>query len=174
MPLVQVWGLKPFERASQMAATFFAISVPPARQTSGWSLSRHSWSSSSWNSSGIAAKVGLDGIEVRTDGLAALLAAGIAFDPPPERIARLAEVVGALKAFCTGEPLSIDGPNVRWNGFAGAPRPVQRPHPPLMIGGGSRRVLELAAREAQVVSLNFNNSSGILGPDGVPMHPQSM
>ena len=94
-------------------------------------------------------------------------AAGIGFDPAPERIARLSEVVSAVKAFCTGEPLEIDGPNVRWSGFAGAPRPVQQPHPPLMIGGGSRRVLELAAREAQVVSLNFNNRSGEIGADGV-------
>lgn len=94
-------------------------------------------------------------------------AAGIAFDAAPERIARLAEVVEAVKAFCTGEPLSLDGAHVRWSGFAGAPRPVQRPHPPLMIGGGSRRVLELAAREAQVVSLNFNNRTGVIGPDGV-------
>jgi probable F420-dependent oxidoreductase len=94
-------------------------------------------------------------------------AAGIAFDPAAERIARLAEGVSAVKAFCAGEPLDLDGPNVHWQGFAGVPRPVQRPHPPLMIGGGSRRVLELAAREAQVVSLNFNNRAGVIGPDGV-------
>jgi hypothetical protein len=36
-----------------------------------------------------------------------------------------------------------------------------------MIGGGGRRVLELAAREANIVSLNFNNRSGVIGPDGV-------
>ena len=53
------------------------------------------------------------------------------------------------------------------SGFTGAPRPLQRPHPPLLIGGGSRRVLELAAREADVVSLNFDNRSGVLGPAGV-------
>jgi len=63
--------------------------------------------------------------------------------------------------------MEIEGEHVRWRGFAGIPRPVQRPHPPLMIGGGSRRVLELAAREAQVVSLNFNNRSGVIGADGM-------
>jgi alkanesulfonate monooxygenase SsuD/methylene tetrahydromethanopterin reductase-like flavin-dependent oxidoreductase (luciferase family) len=36
-----------------------------------------------------------------------------------------------------------------------------------MVGGGGRRVLSLAAREADIVSLNFNNRSGVLGPDGV-------
>ena len=36
-----------------------------------------------------------------------------------------------------------------------------------MIGGGGRRVLSLAAREADVVSFNFNNRAGVIGPDGV-------
>jgi probable F420-dependent oxidoreductase len=94
-------------------------------------------------------------------------AAGIGFDPAGTRIERLAEVVAAVKAFFGGEPLAIDGEHVRWSGFAGAPRPVQRPHPPIMIGGGSRRVLELAAREADVVSLNLNNRAGVIGSDGV-------
>ncbi|MCP3986514.1 MAG: TIGR03621 family F420-dependent LLM class oxidoreductase [bacterium] len=94
-------------------------------------------------------------------------AAGIGFDEAPIRIERLTEVVSALKSFFGGELLELHGEHVRWQGFAGAPRPVQRPHPPIMIGGGSRRVLELAAREAQVVSLNFNNRSGVMGADGV-------
>jgi hypothetical protein len=36
-----------------------------------------------------------------------------------------------------------------------------------MIGGGSRRILEFAGREADIVSLNFNNRAGMLGPDGM-------
>jgi probable F420-dependent oxidoreductase len=38
-------------------------------------------------------------------------------------------------------------------GLEGRPRPVQQPHPPLVIGGGGRRMLALAAREASIVSL---------------------
>jgi probable F420-dependent oxidoreductase len=94
-------------------------------------------------------------------------AANIGFDRPGLRITRLAQVVSALKAFFAGEPLEIESDAVRWSGFSGSPRPVQRPHPPIMIGGGGRRVLELAAREADIVSLNFNNRSGVIGPDGV-------
>ncbi len=94
-------------------------------------------------------------------------AAGLSFDPAGTRIARLAEVIAALKLFFAGEPLDVAGEHVCWSGFSGAPRPVQRPHPPLMIGGGSRRILELAAREADVVSLNFDNRSGRLGAEGV-------
>lgn len=94
-------------------------------------------------------------------------ALGIDFDPAPIRIARLAEVVSLVKAHCAGEPLAISGDHVHAVGYQGVPESVQKPHPPIMIGGGSRRVLELAAREAQVVSFNFNNRSGVLGPEGV-------
>ena len=43
---------------------------------------------------------------------------------------------------------------VNVNGYQGTPRPVQRPHPPIMIGGGGKRVLTYAGREADIVSIN--------------------
>jgi len=94
-------------------------------------------------------------------------ALGIGFDPAPVRIERLEETIAAIRAACTGEPIALSGKHVALSGFAGRPLPVQRPHPPLLIGGGSRRVLSLAAREADIVSLNFNNRSGAIGADGV-------
>ena len=36
-----------------------------------------------------------------------------------------------------------------------------------MIGGGSKKILEFAGAEADIVSLNFNNRAGMLGPDGM-------
>jgi probable F420-dependent oxidoreductase len=94
-------------------------------------------------------------------------AAGMPFDPPRRRVERLAESVSLLKAIFADAPVAHAGAHYRVSGFTGAPRPLQRPHPPLLIGGGSRRVLELAAREADIVSLNFDNRSGVLGPDSV-------
>jgi probable F420-dependent oxidoreductase len=94
-------------------------------------------------------------------------AAGFQFDGPGKRIARLEESIELVKALMSGEPVEHDGDYYEASGFAGAPLPVQRPHPPMMVGGGGRRVLELAAREADVVSFNFNNRSGVIGPDGV-------
>ena len=94
-------------------------------------------------------------------------AIGLTFDPAPVRIARLAEVVDLVKQHATGDAMNLSGEHVEVHGYSGVPAPVQRPHPPIMIGGGSRRVLELAAREAQIVSFNFNNRTGRLGPEGV-------
>jgi probable F420-dependent oxidoreductase len=94
-------------------------------------------------------------------------AIGVDFDPIGTRIDRLAETVAFLKAHMSPGQLDVSGEHVVARGYEGSPQPVQKPHPPIMIGGGSRRVLSLAAREADVVSLNFNNRAGILGPDGV-------
>ncbi len=94
-------------------------------------------------------------------------AAGMTFDPPGLRIDRLEESIALLKALMGPDEVDFQGEHFQASGFAGAPKPVQQPHPPIMIGGGSRRVLSLAAREAQVVSFKFNNRAGVLGPDGV-------
>jgi probable F420-dependent oxidoreductase len=81
-------------------------------------------------------------------------AMGLDFDRPGRRIAKLAEVVSLIKAHWHGEELDCTGDFVRVSGYAGRPRPVQRPHPPIMIGGGGRRVLSLAGREADIVSMS--------------------
>ncbi len=94
-------------------------------------------------------------------------AAGIPFDKPSVRIARLEEMIRFLRAFAGEGPIDFQGDHIKAKDFEGAPKPIQKPLPPIMIGGGSRRILELAAREADIVSLNFNNRSGMLGPDGV-------
>ena len=39
--------------------------------------------------------------------------------------------------------------------------------PPVMIGGGAKRILGIAGRHADIVSINFNNSAGKIGPEGV-------
>ena len=94
-------------------------------------------------------------------------AMGIPFDPPGVRIDRLAEVIALVKAHFGGEQIELDGTHVHVHGYQGVPEPVQRPHPPVMVGGGAERVLRLAGREADIVSLNFNNRSGVIGGEGV-------
>jgi probable F420-dependent oxidoreductase len=81
-------------------------------------------------------------------------AMGLEFDRPGRRIAKLAEVVSLIKAHCEGEELDCSGDFVHVRGYAGRPRSVQRPHPPIMIGGGGPRVLTFAGREADIVSMS--------------------
>ena len=100
-------------------------------------------------------------------------ALGMRFDPAPVRIDRLAETVALVKAHMSGTPIDQSGEHVEVHEYTGVPLPVQRPHPPIMIGGGSRRVLALAGREADIVSLNFNNRAGVLGPEGVQLSTAS-
>lgn len=94
-------------------------------------------------------------------------AMGLDMDDAPTRIERLVETVSFLKAYFTGETLSINGAHVRANGFKGQPLPVQQPHPPIIIGGGAKRVLTYAGRVADIVSFNFDNRAGFVGPAGV-------
>lgn len=80
-------------------------------------------------------------------------AMGLTFERAPRRVAKLAEVISLVKAHWAGEELNHTGEFVNVSGYAGLPLPVQRPRPPIMIGGGRKRVLSLAAREADIVSI---------------------
>ena len=87
--------------------------------------------------------------------------AGIPLDRPGVRIDRLGEAVHIVKALLAQDaPVHLTGEHYDVRGMVGTPRPVQRPHPPLLIGGGGRRVLSLAAREADIVALNIDLRSG--------------
>jgi probable F420-dependent oxidoreductase len=79
--------------------------------------------------------------------------AGIPFDAPGTRIERMAEAVTIVKGLLAGEPVHFTGRHYTIAGLRGTPTPIQRPHPPLVIGGGGQRLLSLAAREASIVSL---------------------
>ncbi len=94
-------------------------------------------------------------------------AMGLSMDDPPTRIARLAETVTFLDAWFSGEPLDHRGTHITVSGYKGQPLPVQQPRPPLMIGGGARKVLTYAGQVADIVSFNFNNRAGVVGPAGV-------
>ena len=92
-------------------------------------------------------------------------ALAITKDEPRVRIDRLADVIEGVKAFCADGMADLSNETIEWKDFSGVPKPLSRP--PIMIGGGSPRILRLAGREADIVSLNFNNRSGMIGPDGV-------
>src|SRR5437870_542897 len=75
------------------------------------------------------------------------------------------EAVRILKSFFVDEKVTFSGKYYTVTDLAGLPRAVQRPHPPLFIGGGGRRLLSLAAREADIIGLHFKvNSNGKVDP----------
>ncbi len=94
-------------------------------------------------------------------------AMGVQFDRAGVRIDRLEEFIALVKAHFGPDQIDVRGTHIKTYNYSGQPKPVQQPRPPIMIGGGAQRVLTLAGREADIVSLNFNNSSGMIGPDGV-------
>jgi probable F420-dependent oxidoreductase len=90
-------------------------------------------------------------------------AAGLVLDPAPQRISRLEEAIAVLKGLFREAPFSFEGAHYRIRALDGLPKPVQRPHPPIFVGGGSPRVLRLAGREADIVGINANLRAGELG-----------
>lgn len=93
---------------------------------------------------------------------------GIPFDRPSVRIDRLAEAVTIVKGLFTEGAFRFEGEHYTIDGLDGRPLPVQQPHPPLLIGGGGRRILSLAGREADIVGINLNLSGGRGGADASP------
>lgn len=97
-------------------------------------------------------------------------AAGIRLDRPGVRIERLAEALAVVKGLFAEGPLRYEGDHYRIDGLDGRPLPRQRPHPPIVVGGGGRRVLGLAAGEADIVGINMDLRAGVIdasaGPSG--------
>lgn len=80
-------------------------------------------------------------------------AIGLPFGPIGARVARLEEAISVLKGCFGDEPFSFAGEHFTITEHDGQPKPLQRPHPPLFVGGGGRRVLSIAARQAQIVGI---------------------
>lgn len=91
---------------------------------------------------------------------------GLSFDPPGVRIDRLGEAVAVIKALWSEErgDADFEGDHYRLRGARRRPRPLQRPRPRLLMAGGGRRMLSLAAREADIVGFNANLAAGEVGP----------
>jgi probable F420-dependent oxidoreductase len=94
---------------------------------------------------------------------------GIAYDPPGVRVDRFAEAVQVITGLLQAEePYSFSGTHYTLTDAVPFPRPVQRPRPPVIIGGGGKRVLSIAGRHADIVSINLDLRAGTGGAEAAP------
>lgn len=92
---------------------------------------------------------------------------GMPYDPPKVRVDRFEEGLAVIKGLFGDEPLTFSGDHYTITGLDGRPKPHSAGGPPILIGGGGRRVLSIAAREADIVGVNPNLKAGEIGPDAI-------
>src|SRR5690606_22826052 len=90
---------------------------------------------------------------------------GIAYEPPAVRVDRFEEGLSVVKGLFGPDPLTFEGGHYRITAHQGLPKPVQQPGPPILIGGGKRRMLNIAGREADIVGVNPTMPNGAADAD---------
>jgi probable F420-dependent oxidoreductase len=108
-------------------------------------------------------EIGLGAGWMRTD----YDAAGMPYDRPGVRIERFVEGVAVIKGAMADGAFSFAGRHYQITEYDGRPLPLQRPHPPLLIGGGGPRMLTIAAQHADIVGVNGQLHEGLVGPEAI-------
>jgi probable F420-dependent oxidoreductase len=90
--------------------------------------------------------------------------AGIPMDAPAVRIDRMLEGLTIMKSLWRDGTCDFPGSHYTITKASGHPRPVSTPYPKITIGGGGRRLLSIAAREADIVGFNATLTAGEVGP----------
>ena len=94
--------------------------------------------------------------------------AGIALDSAGTRIDRMGEALAVIHELWSPGPCTFDGHHYQVHGLDGLPKPVQSPRPPVLVGGGGKRVLSLAAAQADIVGLNIDLRRGVIDAGSGP------
>lgn len=85
---------------------------------------------------------------------------GFGLDPASTRIARLDESLRVIKGLMADGPFTFTGEHYAIAGLDGEPKPLQRPHPAIIVGGGGPKILAVAAEHAQIVGINASLKAG--------------
>ena len=90
---------------------------------------------------------------------------GISLDPPSVRVDRFEEGLAVIKGLFGPDPLTFEGRHYRITAHQGLPKPIQQPGPPVLIGGGLKRMLSIAGRQADIVGINPTMPNGAADAD---------
>ncbi len=90
---------------------------------------------------------------------------GIAYDSAGVRIERMEEALKIIQGLWAGGRFSFEGKHYIIKELENTPLPMQKPHPPIILGGGGRRMLGIAAREADIVNVNYDLREGRVNAD---------
>jgi len=82
-------------------------------------------------------------------------AIGMPYDTAGTRIDRMVEAIAIMRGLFADGPFSFQGRFYTITDMDGGPKPVQKPHPPFLVGGTRERVLRLAAREGDIVGIDL-------------------
>lgn len=85
---------------------------------------------------------------------------GLPFESAGIRIGRLEEALVIIKQFFTQHAVTFSGKHYCVTNLKAFPKPFQQPYPPILMGGGGKRVLTLAGREADIVGLHLKVNDG--------------
>jgi probable F420-dependent oxidoreductase len=100
--------------------------------------------------------------------------AGIPFEQASVRIERMEEAVQIIKGLFADGPIDFEGQYYTITNLEGFPKPMQRPHPPIHIGGGGQRLLSIAAREADIIGFIPRARADGQGQDLMDATPEAL
>jgi probable F420-dependent oxidoreductase len=86
---------------------------------------------------------------------------GLEFEPAGSRVSKLEEALHIVKAFFEGGSVTFHGRHYHLEGLDALPQPVQKPRPPIMLGAAGRRMLTMAAKEADILNFPDRPSHGV-------------
>ena len=89
-------------------------------------------------------------------------ALGLTFEKGRTRTARLAEALEVIRQYFTMETVDFAGDYYRIDHMEALPRCVQRPNPPILVGAGRPRMLDLAGRTADIVGIHASMGDGVI------------
>jgi len=92
---------------------------------------------------------------------------GIPYERAGLRIERMIEGIDVMKGCFAQGPFSYAGKHYTITNYDGTPKPIQAPCPPILIGGGGKRVLTYAAQVADIIGINATMSAGAVGPEAI-------